>query len=182
MPTCCVIDGCRSPAPPDAPLDLCEPHLVVAAEWASRELGAPDLLPAPCRLCGSRLGVRFPSGWLCAVCEWTHGELVDAELPPPRVDVVYYLRFEDRVKIGTSGNPRQRLAAIRHDDLLGFERGDRRLEHRRHAQFLDERFDRTEWFRLSDRLRAHIETVRCGAQDPWDLYARWLSEAAALRG
>ncbi|GAA3207981.1 GIY-YIG nuclease family protein [Microbacterium terregens] len=182
MPTSCAIDGCRDAVPREAPVELCERHLNAAAEWSGREFGAPDLLPGPCRLCGSRLGVRYPSGWLCAVCEWVHGELIDTELPPPRVDVVYYLRFGDRVKIGTSANPRQRLAAIWHDDLLGFERGDRRLERRRHEQFSDERFDRTEWFRLTDRLGAHVDTVRRGIDDPWDLYARWLSEAVALRG
>ena len=39
--------------------------------------GVTDALPSPCRLCGSRLGVRYPSAWLCAVCDWRHGELVD---------------------------------------------------------------------------------------------------------
>ena len=105
----------------------------------ARAYGVTDVLPSPCRLCGSRSGVRHPSGWVCAVCEWRHGELVDGELPPPRVDVVYYLRYADRVKIGTTSNPRQRFAAIRHDDVLAFERGDRRLERHRHAQFADER-------------------------------------------
>ena len=127
--------------------------------------------------------MRYPSAWLCAVCEWVHGELVDGELPLPRVDVVYYLRFDDRVKIGTTSNPRQRLGAIWHDDLLAFERGDRRLERRRHEEFADERFDRTEWFRFSERLREHIEAVRGGgAEEPWDRYTRWISETVALRG
>jgi T5orf172 domain len=166
----------------DAPVALCDRHLAIAAEWAGREFGVSDVLPSPCRACGSRLGVRYPSGWLCAVCEWRHGELVDAELPPPRVEVVYYLRVDDRVKIGTSGNPRQRLAALWHDDLLAFERGGRRLEQRRHEQFADERFDRTEWFRLSARLQGHIDSVRGGDDDPWDRYRRWMSEAVAMRG
>jgi hypothetical protein len=169
--------------PPDAPVDLCGRHLAVAGDWTAREFGLTDVLPSPCRLCGSRLGVHYPTGWLCAVCEWVHGEIVDGELPPPRVDVVYYLRFDDRVKIGTTANPRQRLGAIWHDDLLAFERGDRRLERRRHEEFADERFDRTEWFRFSERLREHIEVVRGGgAEEPWDRYTRWISEAVALRG
>ncbi len=157
--------------PPDAPLALCAHHLIVAAEWAQREYGVTDALPSPCRLCGSRLGVRYPSAWLCAVCDWRHGELVDGELPPPRVDVVYYARYGDRVKIGTSANPRQRLTSIWHDDLLAFERGDRQLERRRHEQFAEERFPRTEWFQLTERLCAHIEAVRRGEPDPWTRYA-----------
>src|SRR5918993_4418559 len=179
-----LLDGhpCPEPVDPGSPLNLCATHLLVAYDWVSRDVGVTDVLPSPCLACGSRLGVRYPSGWLCAVCEWRHGDVVDAELPPPRVEVVYYLRVDDRVKIGTSGNPRQRLAALWHDDLLAFERGGRPLEQRRHAQFADERFDRTEWFRLSDRLRTHIATVTPEEEEPWDLYLRWVSEAVALRG
>ncbi len=168
--------------PADAPVPLCEHHLTLAAEWAGRAFGVADVLPSPCRLCGSRVGIRYPSGWVCDVCEWRHGELVDGELPLPRIDVVYYVRVADRVKIGTSSQPRKRLSAIWHDDLLAFERGDRRLERRRHEQFADERFDRTEWFDLSDRLRGHIDIIRAGTDEPWDRYTRWVSEAIALRG
>ena len=141
-----------------------------------------DLLPSPCRACGSRVGIRYPSGWICAVCEWRAGEVPDGDLPPPRVDVVYYLRHGDRVKIGTTANPRQRFGAIWHEQLLAFERGDRSLEQRRHAQFAADRFAGSEWFRMSRRLRAHIASVSAGVDDPWALHARWISEALALRG
>jgi hypothetical protein len=153
----------------------------VAGEQAAEQFGATDLLPSPCVLCRSRLGVRWPSGWICAVCEWRYGEIPDDDLPSPRVDVVYYLRFGDRIKIGTSVNPRQRFAAIWHDEVLAFERGDRVLERRRHEQFASERFDRTEWFTASDDLLAHIDIV-AGGVAPWDRFARWTSEAVALRG
>ncbi len=164
---------------PDA-IPLCAHHLAVAAEVHESEHGVVDLLPTPCRLCGSRLGVRHPSGWACATCEWPHGEVPDGELPPPRVDVVYYLRFGNRVKIGTTTNPRQRFAALRHEELLAFERGDRRLEQRRHAEFAEERGGTSEWFALSDRLRAHID-VLAGGVDPWDHWRRWVAEATATR-
>lgn len=133
-------------------------------------------------MCGSRLGVHYASGWLCAVCEWRHGETVDGELPPPRVDVVYYLRFRDRVKIGTTANPRQRFGAIWHDEVLAFERGDRALEQRRHAQFAEYRFAGSEWFTLSPALSEHIAVLAAGVDDPWQLHARWVSEAIARRG
>jgi len=94
-------------------------------------------LPAPCRLCGCADGVRIADGWHCVVCGWRVGDVPDPELPLPRVDVVYYLRYADRVKIGTSTNPRQRLAAIWHDELLAFERGGRALERERHRQFAE---------------------------------------------
>lgn len=180
----CLVDddGCRGPVPRDAPLTLCERHLAMAGEWAGAAFGVTDLLPSPCVLCGSRLGVRHPSGWLCATCEWRHGEIPDDELPPPRVDVVYYLRYADRVKIGTTANPRQRFAAIWHEDLLALERGDRTWERHRHEQFADERYGGTEWFRLSPALQAHVDALAAGVDDPWALHARWVSEAVALRG
>jgi hypothetical protein len=152
----------------------------VAAELHGEAHGVCGALPAPCALCGSRLGVRFPAGWVCAICEWPFGELPDGELPPPRVDVVYYLRWRDRVKIGTTANPRQRFAAIRHEEVLAFERGDRRVEQRRHAEFAAERGGSSEWFELSDRLRAHIE-VLAGGRDPWDRWRRWVAAATAAR-
>lgn len=50
--------------------------------------GATDPLPSPCRLCGSRVGVRYPSAWICAICEWRVGEVPDGGLAPPRLDIV----------------------------------------------------------------------------------------------
>ncbi len=94
---------------------------------------------------------------------------------------MYYLRFRDRIKIGTSANPRARLAQLRFDDLLAFERGDRATEQKRHAQFAASRFVGSEWFRDSAELSAHISALAAGVDDPWDQYKRWLSEVLALR-
>ena len=176
----CAIPGCADVAAHPEVLPLCAAHLGMAAELHGSASGIADLLPAPCRLCGSRIGVRLPSGWICAVCDWPHGEHPDGELPPPRVDIVYYLGFGDRVKIGTTANPRQRFAAIRHETVLAFERGDRRLEQRRHGEFAAERAGSSEWFESSDRLRAHIE-VLAGGTDPWDRWRRWVAEATGTR-
>lgn len=159
---------------------LCAAHLAVAAEVLGAPRGEDDLLPAPCVLCGSRLGVRYRSGWACAVCEWPHGESPDGELPRPRLDVVYYLRLGERVKIGTTTNPRQRFAALPHEEVLAFERGDRRLERRRHLEFAAERGGSSEWFALTVRLRAHID-VLAGRVDPWDRWRRWMAEATVTR-
>ena len=144
--------------------------------------GVTDLLPSPCRLCGSRLGVRYPSGWICAICEWRVGEVPDGELAPPRIDIVYYLRLDDRLKIGTTANPRQRFAALGHDEVVAFERGDRMLEQRRHREFAEWRLGTSEWFAFSEPLRRHVENLGAGAIDPWNLWARWVSEAVAARG
>lgn len=175
----CAIPDCDRQAEAGAPVPLCTVHLLVAYDWLVREAGVTDALPSPCLVCGSRLGIRYPSGWICAVCEWRLGEVPDGEFAPPRVDVVYYIRYEGRVKIGTSANPRLRLAALPHDEVLAFERGGRELEQRRHAQFAGLRFAGSEWFRLSEELLLHLAVV--GADAPWPKYERWLSQEIALR-
>jgi len=135
-------------------------------------------LPGPCALCGGGAGIRTEERWCCAACGWRYGDVPDADLPLPRVDVVYYIRFDERVKIGTSSNPRRRLSTLRHDELLAFERGGRALEQQRHRDFASIR-EGGEWFTLTAALRAHVSQLRHEGE-PWVLYARWLS--AALRG
>ena len=163
-------------------MSLCTNHLLEAYDRVAAEVGVVDLLPSPCLACGSRVGVRYPSGWLCADCEWRVGDVPDDELSRPLVEVVYYLRYRDQVKIGTSANPRLRFAAIPHDEVLAFERGGRRLEHRRHLQFAEHRFPGTEWFAARPVVVAHIDELREGVEDPWVQYDRWVSRQAALRG
>ncbi len=172
---------CSSPVRPDAPLNLCTEHLLVAHDWVVQDVGVTDALPSPCLACGSRLGVRYPSGWLCAICEWRVGDIPDSDLSDLRVDVVYYIRYRGRIKIGTSASPRQRLAALPVDELLAFERGDRLVEQRRHEQFASHRIARTEWFEQHEALDDHIRRLSAGVDDPWSRYALWKSEAAAKR-
>lgn len=132
-------------------------------------------LESPCRLCGGGAGVRDDAGWSCATCGWRVGAYVDPDLPLPRIDVVYYLRLDERVKIGTTFTPRQRFAVLPHDEVLAFERGGRTLERQRHAEFAEDRLGTSEWFALSPRIRAHVDALAAG-RDAWDVLARWLSE------
>ena len=171
---------CGAPTNDAAGLGLCDIHLLAAYDWEARVVGLTDLLPSPCLACGSRLGVRYPSGWQCAVCEWRVGELPEADARAPRVEVVYYLRFQDRIKIGTSANPRSRLGQLRFDELLAFEPGGRPVEQARHRQFAAHRFEGSEWFHANPALAAHIGVLARGIQDPWDQYRRWVSERVAL--
>ena len=83
---------------------------------------------------------------------------------------------------GSRSNPRLRLASLPHDEVLAFERGDRRVEQRRHAQFAEHRFPGTEWFAVHDALLAHIAELRAGVDEPWSAYELWMSRALALRG
>lgn len=111
----------------------------------------------------------------CPVCGWHVGDSPDPDLPAPRIDVVYYLRWEDRIKIGTSAQPRRRLAAIWHRELLAFELGDRTLERARHTQFAHLR-EGGEWFRADAALLAHAAAL-AGDTPPWHSYARWVADA-----
>jgi len=174
MDTVCAL--CERPAHPGSSLRLCLTHLLEAHDEVDAEFGVTDLLPSPCAFCGSRLGVRYPSGWLCAVCELRVGEPPPEDARTARVDVVYYLRFRDRVKIGTSATPRRRLAAIMHEELLAFEPGDRHVEHQRHVEFADVR-EGGEWFSLTGDLASHIADVRSRIGEPWAAYDRWLGDA-----
>ncbi len=132
-----------------------------------------------CVLCGAQRIVRDAAGHrACGICGWRVGDAPDGDLPRPRVDVVYYVRWNERIKIGTSAQPRRRLAAIRHQELLAFERGGRELERRRHDEFAAVR-EGGEWFTATAELVAHCAGIR-GEASPWDSYARWVAEA--LRG
>ena len=173
---------CPAPIDPGSPLSLCPHHLLAAYDWVAREAGVTDILPSPCMACGARLGVKYPSGWLCAICEWKVGEIPDHDVVTLRVDVVYYIRLTDRIKIGTSGNPRSRLASLPYDEILAFERGGRPLEQRRHTQFASHRIPRTEWFEMHDALDRHIRDLSAGVEDPWAQYAFWRSQEIALHG
>lgn len=180
---CGIVEGaaeaCGRPVPSDSHLNVCAQHLIVIYDGVAGSVGETDLLPAPCSACGSRVGVHYPSGWVCAECEWRFGDAIDELTVPPRVEVVYYVRYADRVKIGTSAGPRARIAQLPHDEVLAFERGGRALEARRHAQFAPHRIPRTEWFEENAALTSHIAVLRDGAEDPWALYRFWVARAAA---
>lgn len=135
-------------------------------------------LPTACSLCGRTAAVRTGSALACAWCGWRYGDSPDPDLPRPVIEVVYYIRYDRRVKIGTSRRPRQRLSSIRHEELLAFERGGRAVEQARHQEFAAIR-EGGEWFTLTAVLGAHIATLQTVA-DPWQLHARWTAEA--LRG
>ncbi|MEG8036574.1 hypothetical protein QP157_15050 [Sphingomonas sp. LR61] len=51
-------------------------------EFAAEHVGVEDTLPGPCPVCGSRVGVRFPTAFVCARCEWRWGDVPDGDLAP----------------------------------------------------------------------------------------------------
>jgi len=78
---------------------------------------------------------------------------------PDPGQVVYYIRFGDRVKIGSTGNLARRLKDLPHDELLATEPGTTVTEFARHAQF-DELRITGEWFQYVEPLTDHIDGLR----------------------
>jgi hypothetical protein len=80
-----------------------------------------------------------------------------------RCEVVYYVRFGDQVKIGTTVNLGKRLKNLPHDEVMATEPGAGRLERQRHKQFGHLRVQKgshREWFQLTPELAEHIAAVR----------------------
>lgn len=73
-------------------------------------------------------------------------------------EVVYYIRFGDRVKIGTTTHLRNRLSAIPHDEVMAVEAGGRGVEQARHRQFAKLRIT-GEWFRYEGALKEFLDLV-----------------------
>lgn len=75
---------------------------------------------------------------------------------------VYYLMVGPQtVKIGTTRNLTDRVNQLRSDlqYVVALELGTYDTERQRHLEYADERIGKREEFRLSDRLKAHIETL-----------------------
>ena len=85
-----------------------------------------------------------------------------------------------RTRSGTTFTPRHRFAVLPHDEVLAFERGDRRVERERHAEFAADRLGTSEWFAFSPGIRSHVAAL-AGGRDAWDVLARWLAEELSDR-
>lgn len=90
--------------------------------------------------------------------------------------VVYYLRFDRLVKIGTTGNIHQRMTQIQNEGLLAVEYGGVALERERHRQFTGSHY-MGEWFVLDDALGAHIVDLRSRFEQEQGITVEaWLDE------
>lgn len=167
---------------PDAPVDVCWQHAITLAAWineTARTADPPTRLWVPCPDCGLRmLQYRARAGSItCEHCQttWTEADRPDLLAPNPRptpphlrpdaLPVVYYLRFGDRIKIGTTSDLRSRLAALPPGDLLAIEPGTYDLERQRHTQFALHHLA-GEWFQDGAALQDHIRQVRAEHGDP----------------
>lgn len=73
--------------------------------------------------------------------------------------IVYYMRMDRLVKIGTSTSIRSRTETLMTQGVMAVEWGDRDLERRRHKQFVD-LHSHGEWFHLGEALVDHVAELR----------------------
>ena len=75
---------------------------------------------------------------------------------------VYFIRWGDRIKIGTSVDPKARARSLSLTDqaILLVIPGDRTTERELHATFQPIRIDATEWFHATQDLLLFIEDLR----------------------
>jgi len=177
---------CNAMVSADAPLNLCPSHFRAAAAWVLRN-DETRRETTICEVCGKKYGRAGKSGYSCGLCGYQSHDFVGTtylspaergqefrHLPKPKqVEVVYYIQFGDRIKIGTSRNPRSRLGSLPYDQILAFERGGTETEGRRHTQFRESRIRNTEWFEMSDALLAHAAELNEGVSDVWEQYRGW---------
>jgi hypothetical protein len=104
------------------------------------------------------------------VVQGTYSSLIDARRqqtiagkPEPRPGYVYVIRFGDRVKIGFSTDPDNRMRALPHDEVLAVLPGTRLNERQMHVAFADLRIT-GEWFHLNDRILDFVADVKDAAE------------------
>lgn len=152
----CVAGDCDKPPIPDLRVSLCVFHAVLVQEdlsgmrLASAMKAAKVLQPVPAP-------------------EWMTPHLSPLR-PATRRAVVYYVRFDKHIKIGTTNDiaVRMRGMSIHPDSLLAIEPGSVMVERKRHNQFGHLRQGRTELFHPAEDLLEHIKRVRSEHGDPWE--------------
>lgn len=82
--------------------------------------------------------------------------------PTHRERVVYYARMGTLCKIGFTEGVKNRMTALRPEELLATEPGGPEVERQRHEQFAELR-NHGEWYRYEGPLVEHVERLRAEA-------------------
>lgn len=193
-------DCWRAPEP-DGFADICTEHMhMIAKAW----VGDQVLQRVRCQTCMTLNLVydRLTKIMMCNECgavsmlegtpDWTTTDVdqrhlgtrepnpaYPVDLTRPRTDVVYYIRFGDRIKIGTSTNLPNRLGSLPYDELLAIEPGNVEREHSRHAQFRAHRVvGQQEWFHVTPEILGHASALREKYGPPMAAWRSWSKRAA----
>ena len=156
---------CQREVPADFPMDLCEMHALMTVAVMLERGGAAV----------KRVKSMYDTSYVRRV---NRGQ----EQPRPiqflkgRPTVVYYVRFGNHVKIGTSRNLPARLVALQYNEVLAIEPGDRIHEQLRHSQFEGNRVQ-GEWFEMDADLEDHIAHVKGMYGEPLSTWKTWAAAA-----
>jgi hypothetical protein len=134
---CCEPD-CEDQADPDYPVPLCSRHVFLVVKRYLKQLAT----------------IQQDNPVLYEAIRAGRTEPEPKRRRKPR-HVVYFLRFGDRVKIGTSGNLIERLREVPHDEVIGTIPGNATVEREWHARWADLRI-KGEWFHATPELLATI--------------------------
>lgn len=133
---------CENEADPESFYDICTDHWSQLIDEHKRVTAEPHrLAEMDCPVCHRRNlvgpGVPFAcSNPHCWEDAWWDQPADDAGNPTARgTSWVYYLRFGDRIKIGTSASLKSRLSTLPYDEVIALEPGTIVQERARHQQF-----------------------------------------------
>jgi hypothetical protein len=188
-------DCWREPEP-DGYAGICTEHMhAVAKAW----VGDPVLQRVRCQKCRtlSLVRDRLTRILMCAECvnvtmlegspDWQPTDIDErhlgtrapnpaypVDLARPRTDVVYYIRFGNRIKIGTTTNLPKRMEVLPHDEILAIEPGDTTREHGRHAEFRRHLTPgQREWFEVAPAILGHASALRAKYGPPMAAWRNW---------
>lgn len=169
---------CPGEVPRDAPVAACWEHMKVIAEFVADRRGEPsglerEKIPLPCpecdyltlwrvvgtEECRCRCGYVGQFGEIRGALERAMAIRLQPKRPDDRTSVVYFIRFGDRVKIGTTTNRRQRLASLPYDEVLAVTPGDVSHERALHARFRHLRVT-GEWFQDDPEIRQFVALLK----------------------
>lgn len=176
---------------PEFPFNICAEHLAAVYQFG-RDFDREQRKPRQCPICGRHTALPGIRGFMCSVCTYATDDYYGDRPSGAEIDqatrafveslpesdnhhhrpVVYYIRFGDRIKIGTSENFRKRLEALPHDEVLAVELGSYAAESRRHTQFKAERIT-GEWFTASPRLVLHARALMADGSTWEDRIRAW---------
>ena len=191
---------CWATPHPDSKFGLCDVHWRKVAKDLFSGAIYPEFKCSKCKLFSLRTvpgdNMRYCTNRKCATIFFDietddgghqattkeHKDFLPPKKSPRHKDqanVVYYIIWADRIKIGTTTNLPNRMESVYHDEILAIEPGDAQLESRRHAQFAEYKIHgQREWFSAAPGLRFFANTLRDTHGEPLKAWRHLCKEEA----